>query len=79
MALGGWMALPASSDTGLLMAADAVSDGYFSAETGLLYRKWPGQMTNQVAHTEPSERAARMRIIEERALALRSLATSWAT
>ncbi|MGW7556601.1 glycosyltransferase family 2 protein, partial [Streptomyces rimosus] len=31
LALGGWMALPASEDTGLLMALSAVSRGHFSA------------------------------------------------
>ncbi len=70
LALGGWMALPASEDTGLLMAASAVSDGYFIATTGLLYRKWPGQATNQAAHVEPGERGARMRLIAARAAAL---------
>jgi glycosyltransferase involved in cell wall biosynthesis len=73
MALGGWMALPASSDTGLLMAADAVSDGYFIEETGLLYRKWPGQVTSQSAHTDSVEWPARMKVIETRAKALASL------
>jgi glycosyltransferase involved in cell wall biosynthesis len=73
LALGGWMALPASSDTGLLMAADAVSDGYFVADTGLLYRKWPGQATSQPAHNDPVEKNARIQVIEARALALRSL------
>jgi glycosyltransferase involved in cell wall biosynthesis len=73
LALGGWMALPASSDTGLLLAADAVSDGYFIAETGLLYRKWPGQVTSRAAHTDAVEWPARMRIIEARAESLASL------
>ncbi|WP_234359535.1 glycosyltransferase [Plantactinospora sp. BC1] len=73
LALGGWMALPASEDTGLLIAANVVSDGYFIAEPGLYYRKWPGQMTGQAAHRDPAEHTARMRIIEARAEALRSL------
>lgn len=73
MALGGWMALPASSDTGLLLAADAISDGYFIAETGLMYRKWPGQATGQSAHTDQVELPARMKIIEARAEALAAL------
>jgi glycosyltransferase involved in cell wall biosynthesis len=73
LALGGWMALPASEDTGLLIAANVVSDGYFTAEAGLLYRKWPGQATNQAAHREPGEYVARMHLIQERAEALRSL------
>ncbi len=52
-ALGGWMTLPASGDTGLLMALNVVAAGYFIAETGLLYRKWPGQVTSQPAHVDP--------------------------
>ncbi len=73
MALGGWMALPASGDTGLLLAADAVSDGYFIAETGLFYRKWPGQATHHPSHTDTVEWPARMRIIEARAECLAEL------
>jgi len=73
LALGGWMALPASPDTGLLMALDAVSRGWFTAETGLLYRKWPGQVTSQPAHVQREERQARMAVIEARAQALAAL------
>jgi glycosyltransferase involved in cell wall biosynthesis len=69
-AMGGWMALPASGDTGLLLALNTVSRGYFIAETGLLYRKWPGQMTSQAAHTDETEQPARTAIIEARANAL---------
>jgi glycosyltransferase involved in cell wall biosynthesis len=73
LALGGWMALPASEDTGLLRALDAVSRGYFTREVGLLYRKWPGQATNQTAHTDKDEREARMAVVDARARALREL------
>jgi glycosyltransferase involved in cell wall biosynthesis len=73
LAMGGWMALPASGDTGLLLSASAVRPGYFIAETGLLYRKWPGQMTNMAAHSGETDRSARMAIIEARAEALASL------
>ncbi|MFF4573274.1 glycosyltransferase family 2 protein [Streptomyces sp. NPDC001410] len=69
-ALGGWMALPASEDTGLLLALNAVSRGWFSAEVGLLYRKWEGQATGQASHVDPAERAARMAVAEARARAL---------
>lgn len=72
LALGGWMALPAGEDTGLLIAADAVSDGYFLAEPGLYYRKWPGQVTADPAHTEPTEWVARNGVIDARARALTS-------
>ena len=75
-ALGGWMALPASEDTGLLLALSAVADGWFSAETGLLYRKWPGQVTGQAAHIGPGERQARMAVVQERAESLQDLGWS---
>lgn len=70
LALGGWMALPASEDTGLLLAANAITPGYFIAQPGLYYRKWPGQTTSQPAHTEPNEHTARVRLIEARTTAL---------
>lgn len=70
VALGGWMALPASEDTGLLLALNAVTRGWFSSEVGLLYRKWEGQATGQAAHTDAAERDARMAIVEARARAL---------
>ncbi|MFC9430079.1 glycosyltransferase family 2 protein [Streptomyces sp. NPDC056987] len=70
LALGGWMALPASEDTGLLLALASVSRGWFSSEVGLLYRKWPGQATGQATHTDPAERTARMAVVEARARAL---------
>lgn len=57
-------------DTGLLLAASTLAPGYFIAEPGLLYRKWPGQMTSQSEHTDAIERPARMAIIAERAGAL---------
>lgn len=69
------MALPASGDTGLLLAANATSPGYFISDVGLLYRKWPDQMTSQASHTDKIEWPARMVIIEARAEAL---ATLWA-
>ncbi|KOV63440.1 glycosyltransferase family 2 protein [Streptomyces sp. MMG1121] len=76
-ALGGWMALPASEDTGLLLALSAVSRGWFSAEVGLLYRKWEGQVTGQASHVDPVERAARMAVAEARAHALTDFAWSY--
>ncbi|TLS43934.1 glycosyltransferase family 2 protein [Streptomyces montanus] len=70
LALGGWMALPASEDTGLLLALNSVSRGWFSKEVGLLYRKWEGQATGQAAHVDTAERDARMAVVEARARAL---------
>ncbi|MCP9207111.1 glycosyltransferase [Streptomyces sp. NEAU-Y11] len=73
LALGGWMALPASEDTGLLLALSAVSRGWFTPETGLLYRKWPGQVTSQAAHADESERKARFAVVEARARVLAAM------
>jgi len=72
-ALGGWMAVPGSDDTGLLVAASVLSTGYFRNEVGLLYRKWPGQTSAQASHSEPTEWHARMSLISERANALEKL------
>ncbi|MFE3033271.1 glycosyltransferase family 2 protein [Streptomyces canus] len=73
LALGGWMALPASEDTGLLLALDAVSRGWFTAEPGLLYRKWDGQVTGQPAHVDAVELEARLAVTQARAHALAAL------
>ncbi|MGW4462194.1 glycosyltransferase family 2 protein [Micromonospora sp. NPDC004704] len=70
IALGGWMALPASEDTGLLVAASTVRPGYFIATPGLLYRKWPLQSTAQPAHNNEAERFARAAVIEARVWAM---------
>jgi hypothetical protein len=73
LALGGWMALPASEDTALLLALDAVTDGWFNAEAGMVYRHWPGQMTASADHADPEELAARRSLAEGRAEALNLL------
>jgi hypothetical protein len=72
-ALGGWMAVPGSDDTGLLIAASVLSIGHFTGEVGLLYRKWPGQTTAQAAHYEPATWQLRMELISARADALAEL------
>ncbi|SCG75953.1 Glycosyl transferase family 2 [Micromonospora echinaurantiaca] len=73
VALGGWMSVPGSDDTGMLIAASVVSTGYFVGEVGLLYRKWPGQVTAGASHTEPVEWKLRMSLIEERGRTLAAL------
>jgi len=70
LALGGWMALPASEDTALLLALDAVADGWFNAEAGMIYRHWPAQMTARPSHSDPDELAARRSLAQRRAEAL---------
>ncbi|MFB7598387.1 glycosyltransferase [Streptomyces sp. NPDC056160] len=68
--LGGWMAIPASEDTGLLTALSVLSDGWFLPEVGLHYRQHEAQSTKHPSHREGDEWAARMDIIESRARAL---------
>lgn len=69
-ALGGWMALPAAENVGLLMAASSISWGWFHSEAGLYYRRWSGQRTSQPEHDNLVERDARRKLIKERADAL---------
>ncbi|WP_309227100.1 glycosyltransferase family 2 protein [Micromonospora thermarum] len=73
LALGGWMALPGGEDTGLLIAASVVTDGYFIPEPGLLYRKHADQITAQSDWTATEEWQLRMQLIESRAIALQTL------
>ena len=72
--LGGWMAVPGSDDTGLLLAASVLSPGWFEPAVGLHYRKWPGQgSASGSPHYEAVEWNARMKLINERAEALQSM------
>lgn len=77
-ALGGWMALPASEDTGLLLALSTVAVGWHLGETGLLYRKWPSQLTAS-ALLEPTlpHRQAGWTLAEQRAEALADWGVRW--
>ena len=77
LALGGWMALPASEDTGLLMALDAIADGWFNADVGMIYRRWEPQMSASIAHNDPNELAARRSLVTARADALGYLVDGW--
>lgn len=66
------MALPASGDTGLLLGLDALANGWFIDEAGLLYRKHGGQITTHPDHKAGPEWEARMSLIQEHADALRA-------
>jgi glycosyltransferase involved in cell wall biosynthesis len=74
LALGGWMAMPTSEDTGLVMAANAVSDGFFIGEPSLAYRKHDAQATAQEYHINTRDVQARRELIVQRATVLRVLA-----
>lgn len=75
LALGGWAPLPAGEDTGLLLALDAITDGWLHDEVGLYYRRSDDQMTAQQQHTNPDELEARRRITSLRHDALNALVT----
>lgn len=77
LALGGWMALPSSEDTGLLLALNTVADGYFLGTPGLYYRKWPKQLTAEDGHRDPESRARRFRLIDKRIDALAEAGFDW--
>ncbi|KJK49471.1 hypothetical protein UK23_13710 [Lentzea aerocolonigenes] len=73
LALGAWMGLPRSADTGLLMALQTVSAGYFIGTPGMLYRKHPAQVTATGIHNDPVDKELRYGMIVDRARALRTL------
>lgn len=73
LALGGWMALPASEDTALLLALDATADGWFHDEVGLVYRRWSPQMSQSREHADPYELDARRTLTKLRADAVHDL------
>jgi glycosyltransferase involved in cell wall biosynthesis len=58
-ALGGWPALPASEDVGLLLACEAISPGWMLGEPSVHHRKWSGQSTAEPSFQDKSELAAR--------------------
>lgn len=76
LAVGGWMAMTTAEDTGMLLAANALADGWFIWEPSLLYRKHEAQVTAQQYHTEPVERQARRDLIVARVDALVSFLKS---
>lgn len=74
--LGGWMALPTSEDTGLLLAASQLRDGWFHEEPAILHRRHPGQVTADADHRDPAQSELRRRLIVARAAALATTVTT---
>ncbi|MBN9758888.1 glycosyltransferase [Pseudonocardia sp. Ae707_Ps2] len=70
VALGGWMSLPASEDTALLMALNGCRVGWFSDEPGMIYRRWPEQMSASGDHADPEELAIRRHLVRTRSEAV---------
>ncbi|MGL5825211.1 MAG: hypothetical protein ACRCYU_10415 [Nocardioides sp.] len=75
--LGGWMALPTSEDTGLLIAANAIAPGYLHDEPGVIYRKHSEQVTATAEHQDRLAAEQRRSLIVERAHALTQPITTY--
>lgn len=75
-ALGGWPAV-GSEDVGLLLAAEAVSNGWMLAEPGLIYRRWPGSSTSHLDKRKPSAWEARRTVVLDRVEAIQAVGWQW--
>ncbi|WP_129837639.1 glycosyltransferase [Streptomyces sp. RFCAC02] len=75
--LGGWPALPATEDVGLLLAAEAVTPGWMQERPGAIYRKHGVQSTTHPGFTDPAETRARHASVLQRADALRASGWRW--
>lgn len=76
-ALGGWMGIATSEDTGLLMALNVVSKGFYLNRPGLIYRKWDNQLSTTIEHVDEYARTARHQAIEHRINALYDWGIQW--
>ncbi|MGA6165160.1 hypothetical protein [Amycolatopsis magusensis] len=76
-ALGGWPALTGAETDGLLLAAEAVSNGWFIAQPSLLYRKHAAQTTASSRYWHQSESNARFAAVRQRADALQRSGWTW--
>lgn len=70
LAVGGWMAMPAAEDAGMLLAVQAMVPGWYIPEVGLHYRKHPDQITNSLTK---ETRRERLEILAERVWAIQAL------
>ncbi|WP_280484493.1 glycosyltransferase family 2 protein [Nocardia cyriacigeorgica] len=71
LAIGGWMALPISEDTGMMLTANAFSPGWFIHKVGLHYRQHAEQITK--ADPNAADRTERMEMIDRRLKAIDAL------
>ena len=77
LAMGGWSGTPLSGDTGLLLAMEAVSDGFYLRETGMLYRKWDEQITRSSLSMHDGARRNRVALMDARVRELRRWEIRW--
>ncbi|MGH3480393.1 MAG: hypothetical protein ACRDQD_26605, partial [Nocardioidaceae bacterium] len=77
-AIGGWPAVPANDDVGLLLAVEAVSSGWMIDKPSLMYRRWPGNTTDVLDAASVTAWSTRRTAMLERARALRETGWRWA-
>jgi len=75
--LGGWPALPMQEDVGLLLAAEAVAEGWMIQEPGLIYRRWSGNTTDETDKRIPSVGNDLRTVLLDRADQLRAIGWRW--
>jgi glycosyltransferase involved in cell wall biosynthesis len=75
--VGGWPALPATEDVALMLACEAVAEGWMQEKPGEIYRKHQQQSTARPEHYALEERAARIEVLLTRADALRHTGWRW--
>lgn len=78
-ALGGWPALPGYEDAALLLACEAVSDGWMQEHPGEIYRRHSGQTTVSPEYQNPDEKEARISAGIERAASLANTGWRWSS
>lgn len=76
-AFGGWMAIPVSDDTGMLMAVSSVFGGYFGGEVSLRYRKSDFQITAQPWAHDAHNLSIRVKAIQQRVAAITTVISDY--
>ena len=76
-AVGGWFAVPANDDVGLLLAVGEVSAGWMIDEPSLLYRRWQGSTTEALDRAAVQAADDRSAAMLARAASLRDTGWRW--
>lgn len=76
-AVGGWQAVPSSEDVALLLACEAVADGWMISDVSEIYRKRAVQTVTDPEYMDPAEKAARDGVVFSRADALGRTGWRW--
>jgi hypothetical protein len=77
VAHGGWPVLPPFEELGLLLAVEAVADGWMQEKPGGIVRKHSGLRDAGPEHGRRDERTRRLGVVLDRADAIRELGWTW--